>query len=98
MKLGGVTYNWLRAAIRATEQLEQQASEVQTRILVLQAGGDQIIDNEAQDHLCAMMPRCQLKPVSGARHELLMEADKYRQQAMQAILAFFEPQKQDPDE
>ncbi|ALS99976.1 alpha/beta fold hydrolase [Lacimicrobium alkaliphilum] len=98
MKLGGVTYNWLRAAIRATEQLEQQVSEVQTPILVLQAGGDQIIDNEAQDHLCAMMPRCQLKPVSGARHELLMEADRYRQPSMQAILAFFEPQKQDPDE
>lgn len=98
LQLGGITYNWLRAAIAALETLAKQADSLQTQILVLQAGADQIIDNKAQDHLCAMMPRCQLKPIPGAKHELLMEADNYRQPALRAILAFFEPQKPDPDE
>ncbi|GGD73739.1 alpha/beta fold hydrolase [Lacimicrobium alkaliphilum] len=98
LQLGGITYHWLRAAIAVLDTLEKHASDVQTEILVLQAGGDQIIDNKAQDHLCAMMPRCQLQPVAGAKHELLMEADKYRHPAMQAILAFFELQKPGPDE
>lgn len=98
LQLGGITYHWLRAAIAVLDTLKKHASDVQTEILVLQAGGDQIIDNKAQDHLCAMMPRCQLKPVAGAKHELLMEADKYRQPALKTILAFYQPPTPDPDE
>lgn len=101
LQLGGITYNWLQAAIAALETLAKEISSIQTETLVLQAGGDQIIDNKAQDHLCAMMPRCQLKPIPDARHELLMEADRYRQPTLRTILAFFDQaasQTQDPGE
>ncbi|WP_088331329.1 alpha/beta fold hydrolase [Lacimicrobium sp. SS2-24] len=100
LKLGGVTFNWLKAAISALEKLLSQAPTIETEILILQAGGDQIINNAAQDHLCAIMPNCRLIPIAGARHELLMEADQYRQPVMEAILNFLAqaaPQTQGPD-
>ncbi|MBN7823786.1 alpha/beta fold hydrolase [Bowmanella dokdonensis] len=90
LQLGGVTFDWLQASLDALDRLEDLAPELQTEILVLQAGGDLVVDNGRQDHLCALMPRCQLRVIAKARHELLMEADPYRTEAMTRILDFFQ--------
>lgn len=87
--LGGITGGWLKAALWAMNTVEANARQITTPTLLLQSGGDTIVDNEAQQRVCAQMPDCQLKVVAEAKHELLLEADQYRDQAMAEILSFF---------
>ena len=88
-RLGGVTIGWLDAALTAMETILEQASELTTPTLLLQAGNDRIVANIAQQQVCAQMPNCALKVISEAEHELFMESDVYRLEALSAVLAFF---------
>lgn len=90
LQLGGVTFNWLAASVQAMDRIAELAAQIQTPVLVLQAGADMVVENSAQDHVCAMMPNCRLVQIDKAKHELLMEADQYRQPAMQQILDFLQ--------
>lgn len=90
LKLGGVTFQWLAAALKAMTHIEQQAHRLDTPLLVLQAGADSVVDNRKQDRICELMPHCRRRCFEGARHELLMEEDKHRVPALTAILRFFD--------
>lgn len=90
LQLGGVTFHWLQQAILAMDEISQRVKELTTPSLLLQAGGDIIVDNKAQNALVAQMPNCQQQVIDKGRHELLMEADPYRQQVMTHILDFFQ--------
>lgn len=93
LQLGGVTFDWLDASITAMNRIAEQANQIESQILVLQAGNDMVVENQAQDHVCARLPHCQLQVIAKAKHELLMEADDYRQPAMRTILDFFQSPK-----
>ncbi|MDF2178696.1 alpha/beta fold hydrolase [Aliiglaciecola sp. CAU 1673] len=90
LKLGGVTFQWLSAAIKAMDKIEQQAHRLKVPVLVLQAGADLVVDNARQDAVCALMPHCRMETFAGAKHELLMEEDKHRHAALWTILTFFD--------
>ncbi|WP_349920471.1 alpha/beta fold hydrolase [Aeromonas veronii] len=92
IKLGGVTAHWIREGIKAGDEAVAQADRIKTPLLLIQAGDDGIVDNEAQDRFCERA-RCEGgKPlrILGAWHELFMEADPQRMPALTATLDFFD--------
>ena len=87
LQTGGPTWGWLRAARRSVTTLMQPdyLSAITTPILMLQAGVEGVVRNEAQDIAAALLPDCQFLRIDGARHELLRERDIYRDQALAAL-------------
>lgn len=90
VQLGGVTSQWLAASLEVMADIEQQASRLSQPTLILQAGGDTVVGNDIQQRICASMPNCRLTCITGARHELLMEQDLFRNQAMSEIFHFIQ--------
>ncbi|WP_319782715.1 alpha/beta fold hydrolase [Oceanisphaera sp. IT1-181] len=92
VQLGGVSSHWLQQAFNAGEQAIAQAGRITTPILVLQAGQDVVVDNKAQDRFCQALPACEggrPKRIKKAAHEIFLEQDNERRQALTAILSFF---------
>lgn len=97
VQLGGVTINWLYQGIKAQNKLFSQLDKLTTPILVLQAGEDTIVDNQAQDDFCQQLhqrqpqscPKAKPVVIEGAYHELFIESDVMREQALKQILAWF---------
>lgn len=94
LKIGPASHRWLTEACRLARQFPQRAGAVKTPLLILQAGNEQIVHNDAQNIFCdavnAETPGlCRLQPIADAKHEILMERDIYRTPAIIAILDFF---------
>lgn len=88
-QLGGVTGRWLWAAHNALAKIKRNAKHFPLPALVLQASNDTIVDNQRQSLIVSNMPDCKFVEIINAKHELLMESDRYRDQALRQILAFF---------
>lgn len=92
VQLGGVSTQWLQQAFNAGEQAIAQAGRITTPTLVLQADQDVVVDNKAQNRFCQALPACEggrPKLIKKAAHELFLERDNERRQALEAILSFF---------
>lgn len=93
LQLGGPTWSWLSQACAVAEQMPQLARQIKTPVLMLQSGADQAVSNSAQQQFCQDLgPFCvggKVETFVGAKHELLFEADVYRDSALQKIMAFF---------
>lgn len=98
IQLGGVSVQWLTTSQLALETIFNNIDKIKTPTLVLQAGQDQIIKNQAQDDFCQQLHKLQPqscphgKPsiVANAYHELFFESDTFREQALQAAIQWFE--------
>ena len=88
-KLGGPTGQWLKAAVSAMDKVERLAPQFPIPALVMQAGADEVVDNSRQSRVSARLAKCKMMVVEGAKHELLMEQDQYRQECLQGALNFF---------
>lgn len=60
--------------------------------LMLGAGADPIVDPASVERF-AMAANCQYAVIPGALHELFLERDVYRDDALAQLDAFFEAQK-----
>lgn len=82
LALGGITYGWLQAALSSIKTLHGSGypEAIKTPVLVVQAGGDEIVDNVMVTSLAARLPNGQLRLVPDAMHEILKEQDQYRVQ------------------
>jgi len=97
IQLGGVTVHWLEQALAAEKVVFENLHTLTTPTLVLQAGADSIVDNDAQNDFCSQLNQLHShsclngKPVviNGARHELFFESDLYRDQALHHIVNWF---------
>jgi lysophospholipase len=97
IQLGGVTLNWLSEAIKVEALLLGEAERLTTPTLILQAGDDTVVDNQAQDVFCLALQQANKgscpsglpEIIAGARHELFFESDEYRNQALTKALAWF---------
>ncbi len=96
VQLGGVTHQWLNQAILATNYIIQNADKITTPLLVLQANDDHVVNPEGQNQFCANLlkagrPCYDEEPIiiGHAKHELLLERDKYRVPSINWILDFF---------
>jgi lysophospholipase len=89
VQLGGVSGHWLKMAMKAMDEVEQNVHRFPIPALVIQAGADQIVDNKRQSRVVAKMANAKLMLINGSKHELLEEQDKFRVPCLTAILDFF---------
>lgn len=98
IQLGSPTHRWFDQACEAAFQARRGASQVRTPIRVVVAGEDSIVHKDGAAEFCRGLPKhlagCggpSRGPivVPGARHELFIERDDLRRQALEPILKFF---------
>jgi len=97
LQLGGVTFTWLAQALQANSDIFNDIEALATPTIVLQSGGDTIVDNQAQNEFCQVLNQAhpasceEGKPIliETAYHELFFEEDKYRTPAIEAVLSWF---------
>jgi lysophospholipase len=88
--LGGPTYRWVEQAVEGERAARgDDAASIDAPILLLQAGADQIVLPGGQETFCSNAPNCTLQTIDGAGHELIQERDDLRNQALDAMSAFF---------
>ena len=92
LQLGGPTFNWVAQAFAAIRAAQQQAERIQVPVLLLQSGADSVVDNNGQRQFFNQLPNpnCHLQCIEGAKHELFIESDHYRQPALAAVLRWFQ--------
>ena len=90
LQLGSPTYHWLQTSQRACEACLRDADKISIPTLLLQAGADTIVDNNAQDEFARNMQPSLIEKVEidGARHELFFELEDYRTQVIAQVRRF----------
>ena len=74
----GVTYGWLDASFKAIDIVSQPgfAQTIPTPMLVVVAGEDRVVCNQAVCRFAAQLPEHKLIQIDGAYHEVLQELDE----------------------
>lgn len=90
LSVGQPTYGWLHAALTATDEIAAEgfAEKMQAPILMLAAGHEEIVSTPAIERLSRRLRAGSHIIIPGARHELLMESDRVREQVWAAFDAF----------
>jgi lysophospholipase len=88
--VGGPTFSWLNAALKSMDRINAESAKATYRapILVVAAGRDRVVDNEAIRRFCAAATGVSLAFIPEARHEILFERDSVREQFFAAFEAF----------
>jgi lysophospholipase len=86
--LGAPTNRWLREALLAAETAVASARQLHIPTLLLQSGNDRVVMPDPQRLFCERGNLCELYIIEEARHELLMERDPLRNQAISFITDF----------
>ena len=88
--LGGPTVTWVHAACVAMDRMQGDRTLRAMRVpsLIIAAGDDQVVSTPAQERIVRRMRNGNVLTVDGARHEMLQERDRYREQVIAAIHAF----------
>jgi lysophospholipase len=90
LALGGPSIRWLHAVANAAERIGDPDFMARNLIptLIVAAGADRVVSTRAIETYARHMRLGSLLTVEGARHELLQEADLYREQLLAAFDAF----------
>jgi lysophospholipase len=90
--VGGPTIGWVNAAMRAASRLREVdfPARVPIPVLMVLAGADSIVSNPAAEELSRRIKTIAHLRIPGARHEILMERDEYRDQFWVAFDAFIQ--------
>src|SRR5712672_226743 len=90
LAIGWPTVGWTDSAFKAMRQLAEPTfpTKIRQPILVIAAGHDQIVSTPAIDEFAIRLRAGSHLIVPGSRHELLMEQDRFRMQALAAFDAF----------
>ena len=90
LALGGPTIRWLRAASAASRIVcdPQFMARLKVPMLVIAAGNDEVVSTSAVEAYAGRLRLGSLLTIDGARHEILQEADVYREQLLGAFDAF----------
>jgi lysophospholipase len=88
--LGPPTARWLLEMFKAMTRVRrpEHLASIMIPTLVIGATADQIVPLTDIEQICAYFRAGQLVAIDGARHEILQEQDRYREQAMAALSAF----------
>lgn len=85
-KLGGSTANWLKETSSAGRFIQKNAELLpNVPLILLQAEKDQKLDPEAQQEMCSNAPNCKLILMKNSEHDVYMEKDIIRDQAINLI-------------
>ena len=90
LALGGPTVSWIRAACIASETVRDPdfMRKIQMPVLIIAAGADEVVSTRAVETYARRLRTGSLLTIDGARHEILQEADIYREQLLAAFKAF----------
>jgi lysophospholipase len=88
--IGGATIGWLNAAMRASCRMAEPdfPETVAVPVLIALAGSEQIVSNQASEALSRRLKMAAHLRIPGARHEILMEQNVFRDQFWVAFDAF----------
>ena len=88
--VGVPTYGWLYAACRAMAEAAEESfpSAINTPILIIGGSLDRIVSVEAMESLAGELRAGSFVLLPGARHEILMERNRLREQYFAAFDAF----------
>lgn len=88
--IGAPTLGWLSAAGRAMKAMRARTAgpNMQLPCLILAAGNDRIVSTPAIEDFVSRAKAAAYLEIPGAAHELMMEADPYREQFWAAFDAF----------
>ncbi|GAB4175849.1 MAG: alpha/beta hydrolase [Thalassobaculales bacterium] len=78
--VGAPTYRWVRAAFDSIARLTAPgvAEAIDVAVLMTLAEDERLVDNRAARRFAARLPRCRLRLIQGARHEIMAEAAAVR--------------------
>lgn len=90
LALGGPTIRWLKAACDAARTIEDPdfMARIQIPILMIAPSDEQVVSGKAVEDYARRLRLGSLLTIDGARHEILQEADFYREQFLAAFDAF----------
>jgi lysophospholipase len=90
LAIGWPTVAWADSAFRMIGELSDPTYPIKIRqpMLVIAAGHDQVVSTLAIDEFASRLRTSSHLIVPGARHELMMEQDRFRGQALAAFDAF----------
>jgi lysophospholipase len=90
LALGGPTIGWLRAASKASGIVSapEFMAAINVPTLVIAAGADRVVSTRAVEAYARHLRLGALLTIDGAAHEILQEADLYREQFFAAFDAF----------
>ena len=88
--LGGPTVTWVNAACRAMSDVVRPefVSKIQVPALIIAAGSDRVVSTPAIENFVRGLRSGALVTIDGASHEILQEADTFREQLFAAFDAF----------
>lgn len=89
IKKGGMTNHWLTETIQAVHKVRAGAGRLKTPTLLFQAEKDTMAPAHGQNLFCTN-GNIEKILFPNARHEILMEADTMRDQALERIVQFFD--------
>lgn len=80
LKIGEPTYGWIYHTFISIDVLNDEAylKAIKTPILMEVSDNDKIVERAAQDRALKFLPNAQKVDISGAKHEIWMEQDKFR--------------------
>lgn len=91
-RLGGSTARGGAELLDLAAAARSAAARVTVPALLVQAGSDEMVRNDAQVRAAATMKDCRLVTVRGAHHVIMHMADPIRNQALAAIRSFLQEQ------
>jgi lysophospholipase len=90
LQLGSATFGWLNNAFRSITLINDESylKAIRIPLLIGTPQFEQVVEPAAQDRACGLIPRCEQVRFDGAKHEIWMEKDEFRQQWLAAIDRF----------
>ena len=90
MAVGGVTWQWLHAALQSMHKLDQHGylQQIKTPVLAIMGGKDHVTPAAQLLHYLNLLPNMEAVTLDGALHDILNELDEYRRGAWKAIDRF----------
>ena len=86
VQLGGPTFNWLHQALLACDKASAGSLSISSPVTLFQAGGDSVVTAKGQNRF-VHNNHAEKVVIAGAKHELLMESDRYRQPLINKMLS-----------
>ena len=87
LRLGPPSYGWISAALRSMAYVNRNADKLKIPALIVAAGADPIVD-PASNLNFARQAQAKHRVVAGAKHELMMEKDVFRDQFFESLDKF----------
>ena len=86
----GGTYGWARAAHEACERIMEHVGNIETPILLCQAGKDTMVRLGGQDAFDRACDKVTLIRFPDSKHELFNATDEIREKYFESIIAYFD--------